>query len=320
MQHFFNNISAVMPTLPVDLLDVKLKLNATVKLNYLRIDGNFEFLDQVCKCEVIEFTDGADFNYVNLDFDWVIFYADVLKLNGSAGIRRNQWIDLSGEDGSNGADALPPSKGYGRHGLPGQPGGWGTPGRSQQIPNLFVFCQEVRWKGNAANPSDLIGKVMVDFHGYDGGEGGAAGNGGSGSNGTQGSPSRSGFLDCSSGPGWGGNGGNGGPAGVPGIGGDGTDGADIQMFVRPSQVPNAGQFGYDVKGGRGGKWGKPGRPGIPGKGGLEGQTGGRCGSAGRTGHPGGTPDICHVPDVGARGGINGPMPTIVPYTGFDELN
>ncbi|WP_026612842.1 hypothetical protein [Ensifer aridi] len=308
-----------IPTLPTALIDIKLKLSATRKRPVVAVNGEYQVTDQVIKAETIEFSDNGVLVFESLDFEWVVFYADVLKLNGTTTIKRTDKIDLTGKHGADGAHGRPPAKGYGRHGNPGQPGGWGYPGGSQSVPNLYVFCQEVLWQGQAATPSDVKGNVTLEFSGYPGGRGGNGGNGGDGSKGSDGKPSQDGLLDCKAGPGKGGNGGNAGAAGIPGMGGDGTDGAIIEIFVRPSQVPIFQALSYSVAKGRPGRFGKYGSPGTPGLGGKEGKLSANCGKAGRDGKKGAIPEICKLPDTTAVSGTDGPAPTVTPYTGFNEL-
>jgi hypothetical protein len=145
--------------------------------------------------------------FAALDFDWIALYADVIKLTGAATVRRTDSINIDGAPGADGSDAPPTPAGYGTNGLNGKAGGPGREGGFQRVPTVYIFCQQVLLNGIQARPSDVGGPrptypFAFQFDGYDGGKGGDGGNGGDGGDGNQGSPARSGWIVCTSVPGW----------------------------------------------------------------------------------------------------------------------
>ncbi|WP_156472828.1 hypothetical protein [Pseudorhodoferax sp. Leaf265] len=216
--------------------------------------------------------------------DWSVQRASKIVTNGYKLTLRAESIDedllivsfdgsaVAGESGNPGPPGL--NGGYmqaGGSGFPGVNGRDGTNGADANPVSIVV---------NGA----INAKLMIDNSGQSGGAGGSGGDGGPGGSGGQGEPSRSGFLDCSAGPGYGSKGGNGGNGGVGGNGGSGGNAAkvDVASMSRGARA--------DVvvigKGGSGGAPGAGGRGGAAGAGGPEGQSGGRCSAAGRNGEAG----------------------------------
>ena len=189
----------------------------------INVNGLSQVHTQVLKCRELEFASNAVLEFAALDFDWITLYADVIKLTGAATVRRTDTINIDGAPGLDGSDAPPTPPGYGTNGLNGKAGGLGREGGFQRVPTVYIFCQQVLLNGIQARPSDVGGPrpaypFAFQFDGYDGGKGGDGGNGGDGGDGNQGSPARSGWIDCSLGPGWGGRGGDGGRTGTLGKG------------------------------------------------------------------------------------------------------
>lgn len=302
-------------SLPPQLVDIKLKVQAARKSARFKVDGVTSFYDQVLKTAVLDVRPNSSLVFENISLPWIALYADTLDLNGRFVVTRGS-VMLDGDPGANGRDGASViiGPGSGGNGGPGTPG---REGRSQRVPEVFIFTQEVLWNGARANPSDV--DINLIFDGHPGGRGGDGGRGGNGGNGGQGEASRDGWLDCSSGPGWGGRGGNAGTGGVPGIGGDGSDGSRISIFVQPGFVPVMEKTKFSVARGRAGPNGRPGAPGIPGLGGPEGRTGGHCGPAGRKGQDGMTPAPCGLLDITGRWGSDAAPPVVSGYTGFGEL-
>ena len=316
--------SQLLPTLPPALADVKALLRAATKVAMINVNGLTQVHTQVLKCGELKFASNAVLEFAALDFDWIALYADVIKLTGAATVRRINSINIDGAPGADGSDAPPTPPGYGANGFNGKAGGPGREGGFQRVPTVYIFCQQVLLNGIQARPSDVGGPRLAypfafQFDGYDGGKGGDGGNGGDGGDGNQGSPARSGWIDCSSVPGWGGRGGDGGRSGTPGKGGDGTDGSAIYAFVRPSQKAIFDELPYSNQAGRAGINGRLGTPGRPGKGGLEGLPGGNCGTGHRHGPNGDQEAPCALQEFEAHNGVNGPAPTVTAYTGFAEL-
>jgi len=312
-------ILATLPALPVELIDIKLKLQSLDKSPATTINGELSVYDQVYKTSRIDFTPGSKITFENLNHPWVVLYADIINLNGSAEITRTSKIDLKGKNGKNGASAPQTTPGLGSAGFSGEPGGQGTDGKSQNIPILYIFTQQLLWQGIQAKPQDIQNNLSISMNGYPGGDGGNGGNGGNGSNGRQGEASRGYRLVCDAGPGWGGRGGDGGRGGAPGIGGNGTDGGAIYVFTPPIQITSFNAAAYNVKFGQQGKNGRPGKSGAAGSGGNEGELNGGCHSAGRRGRDGVSLPVCGLPDISGMPGVAGPQPSIQAYTGFAEL-
>lgn len=313
-------VNGLVDALPKELLDIKLKLLATDVIPSKTISGAFSIFDQAVRFKHLIIQPGGALIFENLDFKWLVLYVDLLDLNGKVEIRRTNSVDLNGADGTKGPDGKAAGRGYGVPGGDGIDGQPGKPGKSQRIPELFIFSQQIRWKGAQAQHHDILGQFSIFMPGYIGGEGGNGGRGGKGTNGTQGQPSRPGvFLDCRAGPGYGGRGGNGGRGGMPGVGGNGSDGGAIYMFVQQGQERAFEAIECIVTGGAPGKNGKYGDPGQPGQGGEEGVLKGRCNSAGRKGADGKILPPCNFLDVSGYKGLDGPYPALWIYTGFAEL-
>lgn len=143
----------------------------------------------------------------------------------------------------------------GGRGVDGQPGSPGVSGQK----GGFVAIQIL---------SRMSGQLSVETRGQNGGPGGDGGAGGHGGTGEQGGRARSGLLDCSTGPGYGGRGGAGGDGGKGGSGGSGGDGGVVVLQVPPTVRPS---ISVAVEGGLGGDGGAPGQGGAGGDGGFGGR-------------------------------------------------
>ncbi len=211
----------------------------------------------------------------------------------------NDWSDQGqgnhGQHGGDGADGA-----TGNTGSAGMP----APGR------LSIVALEVEFRRN--------GRLIVDWHGQNGGDGGDGQDGGAGGDGMGG---RDGVVDeswtgdsCGRQPGNGGNGGNGGDGGPGGQGGvGGRAGAIAIVTPTVNLIPGgafvSGAITYVFGGANGGQGGKGGR-GSPlgGEAGAAGKRGGReCGTAdkgvkGDGGDPGPAADGADGP-AGATGAL-----------------
>lgn len=181
---------------------------------------------------------------------------------------------LIGSSGRTGTDGSAGRAGTGA-GESGARGSKGRPGANGE-PGVKVGPVEIE-------AEEFEGQLSVVVSGGGGGDGGSGGNGGNGGNGSSGEASRSGVVDCASGPGWGGQGGDGGAAGRGGDGGPGGSAAAVSFRIKESF---SGSIEAVAKGGAGGRAGSAGSPGQEGTGGAEGQARGLCGSAGRNGSAG----------------------------------
>lgn len=305
-------------SLPIEMQDVKLKLQAAPKKKQIDVSSDMSVFDQVVKVEELKMRPNTQLIFETLSLPWVALYADRIYLYGPATIRRTDRINLDGADGRSGIPGAPAPTPLGSSGNSGTAGGPGGNGKYQRIPDFYLFCREIYWNGIQARPADLSNFTLFAFDGYRGGKGGDGGRGGDGSDGRKGEPSRSGWLDCSSGPGFGGNGGNAGEGGLPGVGGNGSDGALVYAMIDPSQEPSFKGANCSVKAGGHGANGARGKQGKPGKGGLEGDATGNCSKADRHGRDGILLPLCAAPDFSGFEGKAGKY-LIIPYTGFDEL-
>lgn len=170
----------------------------------------------------------------------------------------------------------------GERGADGRPGSRGHDGGA--APQLELWALE------------LVGTPAFDVRGQDGGQGGRGQDGGIGGRGARGRPSRSTYVDCREGPGFGGRGGDGGRGGPGGTGGNGGGGGEVRLYL-PAEVLSeftAGGFLVLEAGGAGGPGGRPGSGGGWGLGGDPGEARGRCrpdpDRRGHPGHPGGPGD------------------------------
>lgn len=181
---------------------------------------------------------------------------------------------LAANPGSSGTPGKPgvDGTGAGQRGGDGERGSDGMPGEHGRAPGNLLL---------AANA--FSGALRIAANGQGGGAGGNGGTGGNGGSGAQGEASRSGVVDCASGPGHGGTGGKGGDGGNAGSGGNGASGARVSVNV-PGRLD--GSIKITARAGVGGAGGKPGLPGAAGAGGAEGALRGHCNSAGRVGAAG----------------------------------
>ncbi|WDT85119.1 hypothetical protein [Alteromonas sp. 009811495] len=189
----------------------------------------------------------------------------------------------SDEEVTNGSNGRPGSNGTargenGRSGQNGADGSAGTQGQSAGQIEIEV--------------NEFSGNLEIFNVGTNGAHGGNGGNGGDGGDGARGTPSRSGLIDCSSGPGRGGTGGNGGNGGSGGPGGIGGNGGPISIKV---DEKFNGLIEAQTIGGAAGAGGRPGAGGTGGAGGPEGETRGWCKSAARYGGSGQNGESGSVP-------------------------
>jgi hypothetical protein len=86
--------SQLLPTLPPALADVKALLRRTKKVAVFNVNGVSQVYTQVLKCGELEFATNAVLEFAALDFDWIVLYADVIKLIGAATVRRTDSINI----------------------------------------------------------------------------------------------------------------------------------------------------------------------------------------------------------------------------------
>ena len=312
-----------LPNLPVELLEVKLKLQSTTKTEKFSISSpSVQTSEVVIKTKNLFFDNGAELVFNALGVEFLIIYADVVTFNGRASVTRRSLDDLTGAHGKDAPRTPPTPRGQGRNGNNGAPGGNG--GQAQAAPRMpvfFLFARQVRWINRQATASDVRGNVQFSLDGLDGGIGGNGGRGGDGTNGNKGAPSKSGLLWCDSGVGYGGRGGNAGAGGQGGFGSNGGDASTVYFFVEPQQHSVVGAFDVSTKGGRPGRSGLAGPNGTPGQGGLPGDASGQCNEEpGRKGANGGIVSGCRYPGIDLLYGANNPnSPAIFDYQGWDEL-
>jgi hypothetical protein len=279
---------------------------------------------QFIKTKQLLFDPDSALEFDDLNYPFLVIYADDWHLNGHFAIRRTTSINLNGANGANAAAPPPTPPGYGiagNDGLPGLPGRQGQ--RGMLLPQVIIIAQRTFFLGVRANPIQIDG--VFNFDGVDGGNGGDGGDGSDGTDGNRGSPAQDGFGigdvgDCAAGPGQGGRGGNAGLGGWPGYGGDGGDGAPMFMFVAPDELDNFRAVQVSLKAGQGGGRGNYGNPGRPGKGGPEGDYSQTryCYSVGRIGRDGVVPRPCPAPEVRINLGLPGTL-EVTDYLGFEEL-
>ena len=221
----------LLPKLPIELADIKLKLQATAKSAEFHVDSRFKSTNErVIKTKRIRFDNNSILTFDILTYEWIVLYADIWDMYGGAEIRRTSNINLNGEDGQPGSDGEPTGRGYGANGNNGFPGGPGRDGKTIKVPTIFLFGRQMLWNGQQATPTDVKNHFFLSFDGYPGGNGGNGGPGGDGTNGNQGTPCEDAWYgyDCKSGPGWGGSGGNAGVGGAPRLVILGRVGRDIE--------------------------------------------------------------------------------------------
>jgi len=187
----------------------------------------------------------------------------------------NKLRGADGTVGAGGGDGLYTDQhGHGAPGGNGYEGGAGMPGRTFDLPPVFIFVQEIRL-GTGTTP--LHECVEMYFDGYRGGFGGIGGKGGTGGRGHEGAQGEENFWGCTRGGGRGGDGGMGGMPGLGGSAGRGGNGATV-VFVAPLPKIDTLKF-FSVRQ-EGGLPGEPGQRGNPGDGGPAGGAGrgtARCG-------------------------------------------
>lgn len=150
-----------------------------------------------------------------------------------------------------------------RHGPKGGDGSGGKPGEPGSDASLMLV--EVT--------RALEGQLRIKNRGGRGGRAGAGGDGAAGGDGEQGGRAKTGIVDCSSGPNYGGNGGPGGDGGRGGPGGSGGKGGTVLLRL-PAASANAVEV--HVEGGPGGDGGDPGKGGPGGLEGFGGRGDGLC--------------------------------------------
>lgn len=314
---------ANLPPLPIELLEIKIKLQNTAKTEIYPVTSSYQTTsDVIIKTKKLVFDPNATLSFISLDTPYIILYADVIVFNGNANVTRELRDDLTGANGADAPVTPPTPKGAGRNGNDGQPGGYGSAAQNPpRMPVFFLFTRQFLWVDRQAAPSDIRGRVSFKLDGLEGGVGGNGGRGGDGTNGNKGEGPDPGPVWCNSGVGRGGRGGNGGAGGLKGFGSNGGDASAVYFFVDPQQHSIADVFEVSTKGGKPGKNGKPGQPGRPGKGGDPGDGRGPCNDEpGRKGADGGIISGCQYPNIDLLFGADHKhSPSIWDYDNWEEL-
>ncbi|CAO3435597.1 hypothetical protein [Azospirillum doebereinerae] len=310
------SISVAQPVnVPPDVLAI---LKSSAKTPLLTVNGVHRVPSRVLKVQQCTLMQNSQIIMEELDHDWISIAIDTLNIEGNSLLTRTELINSNGKDGVNGRPGVKSIQADGKHGTHGGPGSPGEDGRIQEVPEVFVFVREILFRGIPASPSDMPA-LRIWFNGYNGGDGGRGGNGGNGGDGAKGVKARSGFFDCSSGPGHGGNGGDAGTAATGGRPGRGTDARNIYMFVASNRINAMRKAKYSNSGGKPGHLGRPGDLGIPGKGGPAGDSDGNCSPRpDRKGRDGFQPGRCANPDYNAPEGESAKT-IFFEFNAFDEI-
>jgi hypothetical protein len=246
------------------------QIKSEPKQDLVSVIGKYEFDKQIIYAENIVFHDNSELIFTDLDLPYVILACKNLKFNAPlikstikiADFNVSTLKGIKGDDGNNGSNGASD----GRSGQNGGNGAKGADGATQEIPDLYLFVDNVATDHGEISTFDW----QIKFEGIEGGEGGKGGNGRNGGNGARGRKSASGPFFCKRGAQRGGNGGNGGKGGQGGDGGDGSEGATVYLISNESTVDQLVYAQYHLNGG---DMGDKGVPGTPGNGGAKGQGG-----------------------------------------------
>ena len=268
------------------------------------ISGYQIFSEKVLRAREIVFQPNSNLVFDALNHDYIAIVANKIKFTrpqdgsymiSSLDVRLPDGKD--GNTGTNGPGRPHAGKGHdGQKGGAGGTGGAGEHGKSTDLPDLYVFANEVVLEGESDIPVD-ISFIFNGIDGSDGGNGGAGGNGGKGGDGGEASIR---WLKCRHEPRDGGQGGDAGIGGPPGNGGNGGNGADIIIVGSPSVVDRLSFSRFKIDPGVPGIGGTRGREGQPGSGGQHGHRDFVCQRNSDDGRTGAIPKNSHPPR-GAQG-------------------
>ena len=143
------------------------------------------FSERVLKTNEIVFQPGGNLTFSSIDGDYLVLIANKIKFSGTSNsdvymISRSMGFSLeNGKDPNSGGNGDSPCC-NGMHGGHGDTGGQGEDGKHQNVPDLYVFANEIVWEAENA-----VGKIRTTFvfpglNGGNGGHGGRGGNGGKG--------------------------------------------------------------------------------------------------------------------------------------------
>jgi len=301
---------------------IRAEIKAAKLRDSLPVRGRVRMIDQVLKVANLSFYPNSALEVEALGLDWIAIFAKVLNIDGPASIERTSRFNLDGEDGRDGRNAPQYIGETGRNGLNGQDGEQAGDGKSLDVPEVFLFAQDILIRGAAPGPTIPRSEFSLMFDGYPGGKGGTGGRGGNGSNGERGTPSRNGiWIDCSDGPGRGGDGGSAGRGGLGGRGGDGGDARNVYLFTTAGRAQSMNSIYRSQAGGVGGEAGETGANGSPGQPGPEGRLSSHCGTAGRGGRPAPALPPCAPGRVRGRPGVaSDPLnPIVLGVEDFQDL-
>ena len=271
------------------------------------ISGKHIFSERILRAHEVVFQPGSNLVFDNLDRvdgDYLAIVAKRLKFaeprEGHYTISRGDLVLPRGNDGdrgTNGANRRHADKGHdGAKGGSGGAGGDGHGGNSMDLPDLYIFADEIVLEGGGSVGSLNMSFIFDGIDGSGGGNGGPGGNGGRGGDGGEASIR---WLSCKHEPRDGGPGGDAGIGGGPGNGGKGGDASDI-IIVGPQPVVDSLSYSrFEIEPGRPGSGGARGPQGNPGSGGVHGHREFVCQRNSDDGPPGSVPNNPYPP----RGGL-----------------
>lgn len=252
-----------------DVDEIIQQIKATPKKDLVSIINRFEIADKIIRTENIVFHNNSELVFTNFDLPYVIIAAKNLKFNApqiKSTVKMGEFnlAVLKGDKGATGGNGGP--------GQPGSDGGNGSKGKLKDIPDIYLFVENIATDHGELSTFDW----QIQFNGLKGGEGGEGGIGGNGGNGSSGRTSSSGPGFCRRGGGDGSRGGNSGKGGKGGEGGDGGDGAIVYLVGSKQTTDRLTYAKYFLEGGAGGEGGQPGASGKGGSGGAGGSGSRHC--------------------------------------------
>jgi hypothetical protein len=264
-----------------DLDNIVEQIKSTPLSDVVSVINQYVVTDNIIRTNNLVFHDNSELIFKDLDVPYIIIAAKNLKFNApqiksTIKLANFDTSSLKGQTGAKGADGGSEQK--------GGDGDTGTNGNTKEIPDVFLFIENIATDHGELSTFDW----QIKLNGLSGGEGGTGGNGGNGGKGSKGRNSSSGFGFCRKGAGNGSKGGDAGRGGRGGNGGDGGDGAIVYLVGSSYTTDRLIYAQYFLEGGKGGDGGKPGNSGLPGKGGDGGKGSTHC-SGGDRGSSGNVP-------------------------------
>ncbi len=252
-----------------DVNEIIQQIKATPKKDLVSVINRFEISDKIIRTENIVFHNNSELVFTNYELPYVVIAAKNLKFNApqiKSTVKMGEFnlAVLKGEKGATGTN--------GGQGQPGVDGGTGTKGKQKDIPDIYLFVENIATDYGELSTFDW----QIQFNGLKGGEGGEGGTGGNGGAGDSGRTSSSGPGFCRRGGGNGGNGGNSGRGGKGGEGGDGSEGALVYLIGARPTTDRLTYAKFFLEGGAGGNGGQPGSSGQAGNGGPGGSGSRHC--------------------------------------------